>query len=145
MHGVMVEQIVVFTWYAIWLATIRGCVEITHQSCTFPSLHISKPMMWDVVCICYYGIVKDDNSYSFVCWKHDICYVIVPLGLIGVNLYSRELKASRIDAETLWELLVQRGFAKQDAIHQLSFPSCDYLTYFGFCIFIFDPAGHLFC
>ena len=71
-HGIMVEQIVIFTWHAVWLAIIRGCVEISHQSCTFPSLHISKLTMWDVVCMCYYGIVKDDNSYSFVCWKHDM-------------------------------------------------------------------------
>ena len=57
---------------------------------------------------------------------------------------ARHVIALGVDAEKLWELLIQRGFAKCDELHEPSEAGHIYLTLFQFCRFIFDPGGNLF-
>ena len=33
--------------------------------------------------------MKDEGSYSFVYWKHEVCYVVVAMRLVEVNLGDR--------------------------------------------------------
>ena len=57
---------------------------------------------------------------------------------------ARHVIALGVDAEKLWELLIQRGFAELEEHHGPSDAGHIYLTLFQFCRFIFDPGGEPF-
>ena len=76
---------------------------------------------------------------------HDEWYERVRRFLIVFMGYdARHVIALGVDAEKLWELLIQRGFAECDELHEPSDAGHIYLTLFQFCRFIFDPGGNLF-
>ena len=90
----------------------------------------------------------NDHSWIFkdkIDRSHDEWYESMGKRLsINIGYWAEDMKNPWSNSERLWELLFQRGFREREELHELSSTGHVYLTFFQFCMLIFDPGGHLF-
>ena len=98
-HGIIIEQMVILARRPPRLPILRGYIKATHANNILRSIHGSELIKRDYLsagiltsCIvrkdCS-GAIIDESIYSYMCWKHDVCYLIVVLGFIANNLGDR--------------------------------------------------------